>query len=50
MQTGNFRGFEVAQHDPGIALIAFNQNYADRPSPRRQGRRAGLSRKTSTSI
>jgi 2-(1,2-epoxy-1,2-dihydrophenyl)acetyl-CoA isomerase len=25
MQTGNFRGFEVAMHDPGIALITFNQ-------------------------
>lgn len=25
MQTGTFRGFEVAIHDPGIALITFNQ-------------------------
>lgn len=25
MQTGNFRGFEVAMHDPGIALITFNE-------------------------
>jgi 2-(1,2-epoxy-1,2-dihydrophenyl)acetyl-CoA isomerase len=25
MDTGNFRGFEVAVHDPGIALITFNQ-------------------------
>jgi 2-(1,2-epoxy-1,2-dihydrophenyl)acetyl-CoA isomerase len=25
MQTGNFRGFEVALHDPGIAVITFNQ-------------------------
>jgi 2-(1,2-epoxy-1,2-dihydrophenyl)acetyl-CoA isomerase len=25
METGNFRGFEVAVHDPGIALITFNQ-------------------------
>lgn len=25
METGNFRGFEVALHDPGIALITFNQ-------------------------
>ena len=25
METGNFRGFEVAVHDPGIALIAMNQ-------------------------
>ncbi|MEW6296560.1 MAG: enoyl-CoA hydratase/isomerase family protein [Thermodesulfobacteriota bacterium] len=25
MQTGNFRGFEVTVHDPGIALITFNQ-------------------------
>jgi 2-(1,2-epoxy-1,2-dihydrophenyl)acetyl-CoA isomerase len=25
MQTGNFRGFEVTIHDPGIALITFNQ-------------------------
>ena len=25
MQTGTFRGFEVALHDPGIALITFNQ-------------------------
>lgn len=25
MDTGNFRGFEIALHDPGIALITFNQ-------------------------
>jgi 2-(1,2-epoxy-1,2-dihydrophenyl)acetyl-CoA isomerase len=25
MQTGRFRGFEVAIHDPGIALLTFNQ-------------------------
>jgi len=25
MQTGLFRGFEVTLHDPGIALITFNQ-------------------------
>jgi 2-(1,2-epoxy-1,2-dihydrophenyl)acetyl-CoA isomerase len=25
METGNFRGFEVAMHDPGIALITLNQ-------------------------
>ncbi|MGI8554180.1 MAG: enoyl-CoA hydratase/isomerase family protein [Dehalococcoidia bacterium] len=25
MQTGGFRGFEVAMHDPGIALITLNQ-------------------------
>jgi len=25
MQTGPFRGFEVTVHDPGIALITFNQ-------------------------
>ncbi|HXF50890.1 MAG TPA: enoyl-CoA hydratase-related protein [Dehalococcoidia bacterium] len=25
METGVFRGFEVALHDPGIALITFNQ-------------------------
>jgi 2-(1,2-epoxy-1,2-dihydrophenyl)acetyl-CoA isomerase len=25
MQTGTFRGFEVTMHDPGIALITFNQ-------------------------
>jgi 2-(1,2-epoxy-1,2-dihydrophenyl)acetyl-CoA isomerase len=25
MQTGAFRGFELALHDPGIALITFNQ-------------------------
>ncbi|MCH8334048.1 enoyl-CoA hydratase/isomerase family protein [Candidatus Sumerlaeota bacterium] len=25
MKTGNFRGFEVAIHDPGIVLITFNQ-------------------------
>jgi 2-(1,2-epoxy-1,2-dihydrophenyl)acetyl-CoA isomerase len=25
MQTGNFRGFDIAMHDPGIALITFNQ-------------------------
>jgi len=25
METGTFRGFEVALHDPGIALVTFNQ-------------------------
>ncbi|MBI3798965.1 MAG: enoyl-CoA hydratase/isomerase family protein [Deltaproteobacteria bacterium] len=25
MQTGKFRGFEVTLHDPGIALLTFNQ-------------------------
>src|SRR3990172_5784041 len=25
MDTGNFRGFEVALHEPGIAVITFNQ-------------------------
>jgi len=25
MESGNYRGFEVALHDPGIALITFNQ-------------------------
>ena len=25
MDTGNFRGFEIEMHDPGIALITFNQ-------------------------
>jgi 2-(1,2-epoxy-1,2-dihydrophenyl)acetyl-CoA isomerase len=25
MQTGQFRGFDIAMHDPGIALITFNQ-------------------------
>src|SRR5216683_822660 len=25
MQTGHFRGFEVAVHDPGIAVLTFNQ-------------------------
>ena len=25
MREGNFRGFELAMHDPGIALITFNQ-------------------------
>jgi 2-(1,2-epoxy-1,2-dihydrophenyl)acetyl-CoA isomerase len=25
METGSFRGFEVALHDPGIALITFNE-------------------------
>ncbi len=25
METGNFRGFEVALHDPGIALVTFTQ-------------------------
>src|SRR5215831_2969065 len=25
MQTGKFRGFEVTTHDPGIALLTFNQ-------------------------
>lgn len=25
MQAGKFRGFEVAIHDPGIAVLTFNQ-------------------------
>lgn len=25
METGNFRGFEIAMHDPGIAVITFNE-------------------------
>jgi 2-(1,2-epoxy-1,2-dihydrophenyl)acetyl-CoA isomerase len=25
MRTGNFRGFEITMHDPGIALITFNE-------------------------
>ena len=25
METGTFRGFEVVLHDPGIALVTFNQ-------------------------
>lgn len=25
METGNFRGFEVTMHDPGIALLTFNE-------------------------
>src|ERR1700756_844504 len=25
MQTGKFRGFEVVIHDPGIAVLTFNQ-------------------------
>src|SRR6266540_5182151 len=25
MQTGHFRGFEVAVHEPGIAVLTFNQ-------------------------
>lgn len=25
METGNFRGFEVALHDPGVATITFNE-------------------------
>ena len=25
METGKFRGFEIEMHDPGIALITFNE-------------------------
>jgi 2-(1,2-epoxy-1,2-dihydrophenyl)acetyl-CoA isomerase len=38
METGNFRGFEVAVHDPGIALITFNQ------PDRLNGMRPGMKR------
>ena len=40
MQTGNFRGFEVALHDPGIAVITFNQ--PDRLNGMRQGTKRDL--------
>lgn len=40
MDTGNFRGFEVAVHDPGIALITFNQ--PDRLNGMRPGTKRDL--------
>jgi len=40
METGNFRGFEVALHDPGIALITFNQ--PDRLNGMTQGMKRDL--------
>ena len=40
METGNFRGFEVALHDPGIALVTFNQ--PDRLNGMTQGMKRDL--------
>jgi 2-(1,2-epoxy-1,2-dihydrophenyl)acetyl-CoA isomerase len=40
METGNFRGFEVALHDPGIALVTFNQ--PDRLNGMTQGTKRDL--------
>ena len=40
MESGNFRGFEVALHHPGIALITFNQ--PDRLNGMTQGMKRGL--------
>jgi 2-(1,2-epoxy-1,2-dihydrophenyl)acetyl-CoA isomerase len=40
MQTGSFRGFEVALHDPGIGLITFNQ--PDRLNGMTQGMKRDL--------
>ena len=40
MDTGNFRGFEVALHDPGIVLITFNQ--PDRMNGMTQGMKRDL--------
>ena len=40
METGNFRGFEVGLHDPGIALITFNQ--PDRLNGMTQGMKRDL--------
>jgi 2-(1,2-epoxy-1,2-dihydrophenyl)acetyl-CoA isomerase len=40
METGNFRGFEVALHDPGTALVTFNQ--PDRLNGMTQGMKRDL--------
>jgi len=40
METGKFRGFEVALHDPGIGLITFNQ--PDRLNGMTQGMKRDL--------
>ncbi len=40
MQTGTFRGFDLSMHDPGIALIAFNQ--PDRLNGMTQGMKRDL--------
>ena len=40
METGHFRGFEVALHDPGIALVIFNQ--PDRLNGMTQGMKRDL--------
>ena len=40
VQTGNFRGFELTTHDPGIALITFNQ--PDRLNGMTQGMKRDL--------
>ena len=40
METGTFRGFEVALHDPGIGLITFNQ--PDRLNGMTQGMKRDL--------
>ena len=40
MQTGTFRGFDLSMHDPGIALITFNQ--PDRLNGMTQGMKRDL--------
>jgi 2-(1,2-epoxy-1,2-dihydrophenyl)acetyl-CoA isomerase len=40
MQTGTFRGFDLSVHDPGIALVAFNQ--PDRLNGMTQGMKRDL--------
>ncbi len=40
MQTGSFRGFEIALHDPGVVLITFNQ--PDRLNGMTQGMKRDL--------
>jgi 2-(1,2-epoxy-1,2-dihydrophenyl)acetyl-CoA isomerase len=40
MESGNYRGLEVALHDPGIALITFNQ--PDRMNGMTQGMKRDL--------
>ncbi len=40
MQVGTFRGFEIALHDPGVALITFNQ--PDRLNGMTQGMKRDL--------
>jgi hypothetical protein len=52
MQTGNFRGFEVAIHDPGIAVVTFNQpERLNGMTPSgRSGRNQSIPRKASATV